>query len=138
MCSSTGTLNLFAFRAQKSVGAKFRENRQRFEKTGRESQLKITRVKWGDRQERAARYYRTAQEEHERCRAEARSRIEASQRAIEQVRGRKSGIKELAQKLFERIRIIVQKRIERYRDRLQNDQKITEMLLKKPKYKTKI
>lgn len=47
VCSSNGTLNLFAFRAQKSVGAKFRENRQRFEKTGRESQLKITRVKWG-------------------------------------------------------------------------------------------
>lgn len=120
MCSSTGTLNLFAFRAQKSVGAKFRENRQRFEKTGRENQLKITRVKWGDRQERVASHYRAAREEHERCRAEARSRIEASQRAIEQVRKRKSGIKELAQKLFERFRIIVQKRIERYQER-QND-----------------
>lgn len=74
-----------------------------------------------DRQERAARYYRAAQEEHERCRAKARSRIEASQRAIEQVRKRKSGIKELAQKLFERVRIIVQKRIERYQEKLQNN-----------------
>ena len=118
VCSSNGTLNLFAFCAQKSVGAKLRENRQRFEKTGLESQLKITRVKWGDRQERAARYYRTAQEEHERCRAEARSRIEANQRAIEQVRDRKSGIKELAQKLFERVRVTVQKRIKRYHVKL--------------------
>ena len=74
-----------------------------------------------DRQERVARYYRTAQEEHERCRAEARSRIEANQRAIEQVRDRKSGIKEIAQKLFERVRITVQKRIERYQERLQNN-----------------
>ena len=71
-----------------------------------------------DRQERIARYYRAAQEEHERRRAEARSRIEASQRAIEQVRGRKSGIKDLAQKLFERVRITVQKRIERYQWKL--------------------
>jgi len=73
-----------------------------------------------DRQERVARYYRAAQEEYERCRAEATSRIEVNQRAIEQVRGRKSGIKELAQKLFERVRITVQKRIERYQERLQN------------------
>jgi len=80
----------------------------------------IDRVK-RDRQERAARYYRTAQEEHERRRAEARSRIEAGQRAIEQVRGRKSGIKDLAQKLFERIRITVQKRIERYSERSLNN-----------------
>lgn len=74
-----------------------------------------------DRQERFARYYRAVQEEHERRREEARSRIKASQRAIEQVRDRKSGIKELAQKLFERVRIIVQKRMERYQERLQND-----------------
>ena len=74
-----------------------------------------------DRQERVARYYRTAQEEHERCRAEARSRIEANQRAIEQVRDRKSGIKELAQKLFEQVRIIVQKRIEQYQEMLRNN-----------------
>jgi len=74
-----------------------------------------------DRQERVDRYYRAAQEEHEHCRAEARSRIEANQRAIEQVRERKSGIKELAQKLFERVRVIVQKRIERYQERLQNN-----------------
>jgi len=74
-----------------------------------------------DRQERFARYYRAAQEEHERCRAEARSRIEANQRAIEQVRDRKSGIKELAQKFFERFRIIFQKRIERYQEKLQNN-----------------
>jgi len=80
----------------------------------------IERVK-RDRQERVARYYRAAQEEHERCRAEARSRIEINQRAIEQVRNRKSGIKELAQKLFERVRITVQKRIERYQEKLQND-----------------
>jgi len=73
-----------------------------------------------DRQERVARYYRTAQKEHERCRAEARSRIEANQRAIEQVRNRKSGVKELAQELFERVRVIVQKRIERHQERLQN------------------
>ena len=71
-----------------------------------------------DRQERVDRYYRAAQEEHERCRAKARSRIEASQRAIEQVRERKSGIEELAQKLFERVRITVQKRIERYQWKL--------------------
>lgn len=74
-----------------------------------------------DRQERVARYYRAAQEEHERCRAEARSRIEANQRAIEQVRNRKSGIKELAQKLFERVRITVQKRIERYQEKIKNN-----------------
>jgi len=67
-----------------------------------------------DRQDRVAYHYRTAQEEHERRRAEARSRIDANQRAIEQVRERKSGIKELAQKLFERVRITVQKRIESY------------------------
>jgi len=80
----------------------------------------IKRVK-RDRQERVARYYRTAQEGHERRRAEARSRIEANQRAIEQVRDRKSGIKELAKKLFDRVRITVQKRIERYQEKLQND-----------------
>lgn len=74
-----------------------------------------------DRQERFARYYRAAQEEHERRREEARSRIKANQRAIEQVRDRKSGIKELAQKLFERVRVIIQKRMERYQERLQND-----------------
>lgn len=74
-----------------------------------------------DRQERVARYYRAAQEEHERCRAEAQSRIEVNQRAIEQVRERKSGIKELAQKLFERVRIIVQKRIKRYEKNLCNN-----------------
>ena len=73
-----------------------------------------------DRQERVARYYRAAQEEHERCRVEARSGIEANQREIEQVRNQKSGIKELAQKLFERVRITVQIRtnrikVERYR-----------------------
>jgi len=73
-----------------------------------------------DRQERVARYYRAAQEEYERCRAEARSRIETNQRAIEQVRDRKSGIKELAQKLFERIRITAQKRIERYQEKQNN------------------
>ena len=67
-----------------------------------------------DRQERVANYYRAAQEEHERRRAEARSRIEVNQRAVEQVRDRKSGIKELAQKLLEQVRIIIQKRIERY------------------------
>lgn len=117
VCSSNGTLNLFAFCAQKSVGAKLRENRQRFEKTGLESQLKITRVKW-DRQERVDRYYRAAREEHECCREEARSGIEVNQRAIEQVRDRKSGIKELAQKLFERVRVTVQKRIKRYHVKL--------------------
>lgn len=74
-----------------------------------------------DRQERVARYYRAAQEEHEHHRAEARSGIEASQRAIEQVRNRKSGIKELAQKLFEQVRIIVQKRIEQYQEMLRNN-----------------
>jgi len=74
-----------------------------------------------DRQERVARYYRAAQEEHERRRAEARSGIEANHRAIEQVRARKSGIKELAQQLFERVRITVQKRFERYKGRLQNN-----------------
>lgn len=73
-----------------------------------------------DRQERVAYHYRAAQEEHERCRAEVRSRIETNQRAIEQVRNGKSGIKELAQKLFERVRITVQKRIERHQERLQN------------------
>ena len=71
-----------------------------------------------DRQERVVRYYQAAQEEHERLRAEARSKIEVNQRAIEQVRGRKSGIKELAQKMFERVRITVQKRIERYQWKL--------------------
>jgi len=76
----------------------------------------IERIK-RDRQERVTRYYRAAQEEYERLRAEARSRIEAHQREIEQVRKRKSGIEELAQKLFERVRITVQKRIERYQDR---------------------
>ena len=70
-----------------------------------------------DRQERVVRYYRAAQGEHECRRAEARSRIKANQRAIEQVRNRKSGIKELAQKLFERVKITVQKRIERYQER---------------------
>jgi len=74
-----------------------------------------------DRQERVAYHYRAAQEEHERCRAEARSRIAVNQRAIEQVRERKSGIKELAQKLLERVRITVQKRREKYQERLQND-----------------
>ena len=49
---------------------------------------------------------------------EARSGIEANQREIEQVRNQKSGIKELAQKLFERVRITVQKRIERYQWKL--------------------
>jgi len=68
-----------------------------------------------DRQERVARYYRAAQEEHERCRAEAQSRIEVNQREIEQVRDRKSGIKELAQSLFERVKITVQKRSNNYR-----------------------
>ena len=71
-----------------------------------------------DRQERVARYYRAAQEEHERCRAEARSRIDVNQREIEQVRNRKSGIKELAQTSLERVRITVQKRIERYQWKL--------------------
>jgi len=71
-----------------------------------------------DRQERVDRYYRAAQEEHERRRAEARSRIEVNQRTIEQVRNRKSGIKDLAQKLFERVRITVQKRIERYQKKI--------------------
>jgi len=80
----------------------------------------IERVKQ-DRQERVASHYRAAQEEYERRRAEARSRIAVNQREIEQVRNRKSGIKELAQKLFERVRIIVQKRIEQYQERLQND-----------------
>jgi len=80
----------------------------------------IDRIK-RDRQERVNRYYRAAQEEYERCRTEARSRIEANQRAIEQVRDRKSGIKELAQKLFERVRITVQKRLERYQEKLQKD-----------------
>jgi len=74
-----------------------------------------------DRQERVTFYYRAAQEEHECCRAEARSRIEANQRAIEQIRDRKSGIKELAQKLFERVRITVQKRIEQYQEKLHNN-----------------
>jgi len=73
-----------------------------------------------DRQERVASHYRAAQEEHERCRAEARNRIEANQRAIEQVRDRKSGIKELAQKLFERVRITVQKRVKQYHGRQNN------------------
>jgi len=73
-----------------------------------------------DRQERVASHYRTAQEEYERCRAEARSRIEANQRAIEQVRNRKSGIKELTQKLFERVRITIQKRVEQYHERQNN------------------
>jgi len=81
-----------------------------------------------DRQERVDRYYRAAQEEHERRRAEARSRIEVNQRAIEQVRERKSGIKELAQKLFERVRITVQKRIERYKERLQKSYDIGEKI----------
>lgn len=66
-------------------------------------------------------YYHAAREEHERCRVKARSRIEANQRAIEQVRNRKSGIEELIQKLFEQVRIIVQKRIERYQEKLQNN-----------------
>jgi len=83
----------------------------------------IERVK-RDRQERFARYYRAAQEEYERRRAEARNRIEANQRAIEQVRDRKSGIKELAQKLFERVRITVQKKVEQYQERLQNNRGI--------------
>ena len=74
-----------------------------------------------DRQERVASHYRAAQEEHERRRAEAQFRIEVNQRAIEQVRDRKSGIKELAQKLFERVRIIVQKRIKRYEKNLCNN-----------------
>lgn len=74
-----------------------------------------------DRQERVACYYRAAQEEHERCRAEARSRIETNQRAIEQVRERKSGIKELAQKLFKRVRVTVQKRIKQYQSKSRND-----------------
>jgi len=74
-----------------------------------------------DRQERVARYYRAAQEEYERCKAEARSGIKTNKREIEQVRERKSGIKKLAQKLFERVRITVQKRIESYQERLQND-----------------
>ena len=73
-----------------------------------------------DRQERVARYYKDAQAEHERCRTEARSRVAANQRAIEQVRTRKSGIKELAQKLFERIRVTVQKKIEQHRVKLYN------------------
>jgi len=73
-----------------------------------------------DRQERVVCYYRAAQEEHERRRAEARSRIEANQRAIEQVRNRKPGIKELAQKLFERVRITVQTRIKQYHGRQNN------------------
>lgn len=80
----------------------------------------IERIK-RDFQERVNRYYRAAQEEYEYRRAEARSRIEASQRAVEQVRNRKSGIKELAQKLFERVRIIVQKRIERHQERLKDN-----------------
>jgi len=80
----------------------------------------IKRVK-RDRQERVASHYRAAQEEHERCRAEARSRIETSQRAIEQVRERKSGIKELAQKLLERVRVTVQERREKYQERLRSN-----------------
>lgn len=48
-----------------------------------------------DRQERVNRYYRTAQEEYEYRRAEARSRIEASQRAVEQVRDRNQELKSL-------------------------------------------
>lgn len=48
-----------------------------------------------DRQERVDRYYRTAQEEYEYRRAEARSRIEASQRAVEQVRDRNQELKSL-------------------------------------------
>jgi len=63
---------------------------------------------------------RDRQEEYERRRAEAGSRIEANQRAIEQVRDRKSGIKDLAQKLFERVRITAQKRLERYQERQNN------------------
>lgn len=54
-----------------------------------------------DRQKRVDHHYRVTQEKHERRRAEAQSRTEANQQAIEQVRERKSGIKELAQKLFE-------------------------------------
>jgi len=77
-----------------------------------------------DRQERVARYYRAAQEEYERYRAEAGRRIEANQREIDQIRARKSGIKELAQKLFERIRVTVQKRLERYKERLPNNRSI--------------
>ena len=69
----------------------------------------IERVK-RDRQERVACYYRAAQEEHERRRAEARSRIDVNQREIEQVRNRKSGIKELAQTLLERVKVILQRK----------------------------
>ena len=74
-----------------------------------------------DRQERFARYYRAAQEEYECRREEARSRIEANQRAIEQVRGRKPGVKELARKLFDRVRVTVQKRIKISKERLHNN-----------------
>ena len=52
---------------------------------------------------------------------EARSKIEANQRAIEQVRKRKSGIEDFAKKLFEQVRVTVQKRIEQYQDKLKND-----------------
>lgn len=69
----------------------------------------IERIK-RDFQERVARYYRAAQEEHERCRVEARSGIEANQREIKQVRNRKSGIKELAQTLLERVKVIIQRK----------------------------
>jgi len=62
-----------------------------------------------------------AQAELERCRAEARSGIEANQRAIEQVRGRKSGIKELAQKIFERVKVVVQATCERYQKTFKKD-----------------
>jgi len=48
-----------------------------------------------DRQDRVAYHYRTAQEEHERRRAEARSRIEANQRTIEQVRTENQELKSL-------------------------------------------
>lgn len=64
-----------------------------------------------DCQERVACYYRAAQEEHERRRAESWSRIEANQREIDQIRARKLEIKKFAQKLFKRVKIIVQKRI---------------------------
>lgn len=57
----------------------------------------IERVK-RDHQEKIDCYYRTAQEEHERRKAEALSKIETNQRAIEQVR------------------VIVQKRIKRYKE----------------------
>jgi len=80
----------------------------------------IERVK-RDCQERADRYYRDAQEEFERRRAEAQQRIEAHQREIEQVRNRKSGIKELAHQWFEQIKITVQKRMEQVQERFKKD-----------------